>query len=188
MTKTVAASDPFAKKSGENDLKAKSNNSRGNRRARENRSDLYDGKEKASGGAESAAICTAKAKNPGLTSAPQRSSFQSKTGGSPTKLGEQQDNKGKASGEKKDGANGTQGNDKKKPEQGKKDSKIASGINKQSTATILFVKNIDAMATEKELKEFFNKFGNVKNVEKAKAEANTGEVHCVCLVQLSEIP
>ena len=98
------------------------------------------------------------------------SSFQNKSTARRPSLGNKnQDNKGKGAGEKKDAAgNGTQGNDKKKPEQGKKDSKIASGINKQSTATILFVKNIDAMATEKELKEFFNKFGNVKNVEKLK--------------------
>lgn len=97
------------------------------------------------------------------------SSFQSKTAARRPSLGNKnQDNKGKAPVEKKDGANGTQNNDKKKPEQGKKESKIAGGINKQSTATILFVKNIDAMATEKELKDFFNKFGNVKNVEKLK--------------------
>eukprot|EP00943_MAST-04B_sp_MAST-4B-sp1_P000018 g18.t1 len=59
------------------------------------------------------------------------------------------------------------GGKKKKIDQGKKDTP-ANGINKQSTHTILFVKNIDAMATAKELKDFFNKFGNVKNVEKLK--------------------
>ena len=52
-------------------------------------------------------------------------------------------------------------------DQGKKD-KNNGTKQKQSTDTILFVKNIDPDATVKELKDLFNKFGNVKNVDQLK--------------------
>ena len=52
-------------------------------------------------------------------------------------------------------------------DQGKKDKNNGSKP-RRSRHTILFVKNIDPDATVKELKDLFNKFGNVKNVEKLK--------------------
>ena len=79
-----------------------------------------------------------------------------------------QDGKKKASsggGDKKD--DGKSGGKKKSNDQGKKD-KNNGAKQKQSTDTILFVKNIDPDATVKELKDLFNKFGNVKNVDQLK--------------------